>query len=70
MTFDNFSTGWRDALKFGPLIEGDSLDKKSLDRAFKEFSPSAVMHFAALSDAGKRVISQNLYWKSNVLVSC
>ena len=53
VTFDNLVTGWRDAVKFGPLEQGDLLNKCDLDRVFEKHSPVAVMHFAALSLVGE-----------------
>jgi UDP-glucose 4-epimerase len=66
VTFDNFATGWRDAVKFGPLVEGDLLDRAALDRAFAEHAPAAVMHFAALSQVGESIHKPGLYWRNNV----
>ena len=48
VVFDNFRTGWREAVKFGPYIEGDLLNPADLNAAFREAQPDAVMHFAAL----------------------
>mgnify|MGYP000929318082 CR=1 FL=1 len=53
VTYDNFCTGWREAVKFGPCVEGDLADRDRLDAAFREHSPVAVMHFAALSQVGE-----------------
>ena len=69
ITFDSLVTGWKDAVKFGPFELGDLLDKADLDRAFKEYSPVAVMHFAALSWVGKSMQKLGLYWKNNVMGS-
>ena len=66
VTFDNLSTGWRDAVKYGPFVHGDLLDREKLDAAFSEFKPVAVMHFAALSLVGESVIDPGLYWRANV----
>lgn len=66
ITFDNFSTGWRDAVKFGPLEEGDLLDRARLDEVFAAYSPIAVMHFAALSLVGEAMADPGRYWRSNV----
>ena len=49
VTFDNLVTEWRDAVKFGPFVQGDLLDRAAIDAVFAEYSPVAVMHFAALS---------------------
>jgi UDP-glucose 4-epimerase len=67
VTFDNFSTGWRDAVKYGPLVEGDLADRDALDRAMVEYAPVAVMHFAALSLVGEAMRDPGLYWRVNVL---
>ena len=66
VTLDNFSTGWRDAVKFGPLVEADLLDRAALDLAFKDYKPKAVMHFAALSQVGESVTDPGKYWRNNV----
>ncbi|AUH32709.1 UDP-glucose 4-epimerase GalE [Paracoccus tegillarcae] len=66
VTFDNLSTGWRDAVKFGPLVEGDLLDPDALRRAFEEYAPVAVMHFAALSQVGEAMEQPGRYWRENV----
>ena len=49
VTLDNLSTGWKDAVKFGPFFQGDLLDQTVLDAVFTKFNPKAVMHFAAFS---------------------
>ena len=66
VTFDNFSTGWRDAVKFGPLEDGDLLDRARLDDIFAAYSPSVVFHFAGLSLAGQAMEDPGLYWRNNV----
>ncbi|WP_333835430.1 UDP-glucose 4-epimerase GalE, partial [Rubrimonas sp.] len=66
VTFDNFSTGWRDAVRFGPMIEGDLLDPTSVAAAFENVRPEAVLHFAALSQVGESVAQPGRYWRNNV----
>ncbi|MGR3792492.1 UDP-glucose 4-epimerase GalE [Vannielia sp. SX4] len=66
VAFDNLSTGWRDAVKFGPLHEGDLLDRASIDAAFATYRPVAVMHFAALSLVGESMRDPGKYWRENV----
>lgn len=34
VTFDNLVTGWRDAVKFGPFVQGDLLNRAEIDAAF------------------------------------
>lgn len=69
VTLDNLVTGWRDAVKFGPFERGDLINKADVDRVFKEHSPVAVMHFAALSQVGESMQKPGLYWRNNVLGS-
>lgn len=66
VTFDNFDTGWRDAVKFGPYEEGDLLDRARLDEVFAKHKPVAVMHFAALSQVGEAMSEPGRYWRNNV----
>ena len=69
VTFDNFETGWRDAVKFGPCVQGDLNNRAALDAAFAEYAPVAVMHFAALSQVGESMQDPGRYWRNNVLGS-
>lgn len=69
VTFDNFITGWRDAVKFGPLAEGDLLDRDSIKSAFDTYQPVGVMHFAALSQVGESMQQPEKYWLNNVMGS-
>jgi UDP-glucose 4-epimerase len=66
VTYDNFSTGWRDAARFGPMEEGDLLDRARLDQVFARHRPAAVMHFAALSQVGEAMGDPGRYWRNNV----
>ena len=66
VAFDNLSTGWRDAVKFGPLVQGDLLDRSDLDGAFAKYKPVAVMHFAALALVGEASQNPGHYWRVNV----
>ncbi|MFQ5621951.1 MAG: UDP-glucose 4-epimerase GalE [Paracoccaceae bacterium] len=67
VTFDNFSTGWREAVRFGPLEEGDLTDRRRIAEVFARYRPDAVMHFAALSEVGQSVTEPMRYWRNNVL---
>jgi len=69
VTYDSFVTGWRDAVKFGPLEEGELSDRGRLDVVFARWQPVAVMHFAALSLVGDSMKNPGLYWRHNVLSS-
>lgn len=66
VAFDNLSTGWAEAVKFGPLVQGDLMDRAAIDAALAEHRPVAVMHFAALSLVGVSMQDPGLYWRVNV----
>ena len=65
VTFDNLSTGWEAAVKFGPFEKGDLLDRARLDDVFAKHQPVAVMHFAALSQVGESMQLPGKYWRNN-----
>ena len=69
VTFDNFVTGWQDAVRFGPCVKGDLTDRTAIDAAFEEFQPEAVLHFAALSRVDEAMSDPGLYWRNNVMGS-
>ena len=66
VAFDNLSTGWEQAVQFGPFARGDLMDRGSIDRAFSLYRPVAVMHFAALSLVGESMTDPGRYWRENV----
>ena len=67
--YDNLSTGWADAVKFGPFEQGDLADRARLDEVFARHRPVAVMHFAAFSQVGESMADPGKYWRNNVLGS-
>ncbi|MEE9387836.1 MAG: UDP-glucose 4-epimerase GalE [Paracoccaceae bacterium] len=69
VTYDNLSTGWEDAVKFGPFIKGELDDRAALDAVFEEYRPVGVLHFAALSQVGESYQNPGLYWRNNVVGS-
>ena len=69
VTYDNLSTGWADAVKFGPFEQGELTDRPNLDRIFMQYDPVAVMHFAALSQVGEAMRAPGIYWQNNVVGS-
>lgn len=62
---DNLSTGHREAVRWGRLMEADLMDPSSLDRAFDE-PVDAVMHFCARSLVGESVAQPYAYYQNNV----
>lgn len=66
VTYDNLSTGWADAVKFGPFERGELTDRARLDRVFETYRPRAILHFAALSQVGESMRDPGRYWHNNV----
>lgn len=66
VVFDNLSTGWKGAVQWGPLVQGDLMDRAAIDAALAEHRPVAVMHFAALSLVGESMQDPGRYWRLNV----
>ena len=64
---DNLSTGHRQAVQWGELIEADVLDPASLERAFAGRRFEAVMHFCARSLVGESVGKPYDYYANNVV---
>jgi len=66
VTLDNFVYGHRWAVKWGPFIEGDVLDRTALDKVFALYQPQAVLHFAAYAYVGESVTNPGKYYHNNV----
>jgi UDP-glucose 4-epimerase len=71
---DNLLNGHKEALSrvkqlankdFG-YVEGDIRDGEALDKAFLEFKPEAVIHFAGLKAVGESVEQPLTYYENNV----
>jgi len=67
VTFDNLSTGYRNAVKWGQFVEGDLLDQGDLDALFSEHHFDAVIHFAARSLVGESQLEPAMYYRNNVV---
>ena len=65
--YDNLSLGHRDALGDAcELVHGDILDREALARAFADFNPDAVMHFAGATSVGESVERPEHHYRTNV----
>jgi len=62
---DNLSTGHREAVRWGRLVEADLLEPETLDAAFDR-PVDAVMHFCARSLVGESVAEPYAYYQNNV----
>ncbi len=66
VTFDNLSTGNREAVRWGPLVEGDVADTALLADTICDYRIDAVVHFAASAYVGESVAEPALYYRNNV----
>lgn len=66
VVLDNFSTGHRAAVKWGPLEEASLDDAGRLNAVFAARKFDAVMHFAAVSLVGESVKDPLKYYRNNV----
>lgn len=69
VTYDNLITGWQDAVQFGPFEQGSLLDRPRIDEVIGAHQPSAILHFAALSNVGKASVNPSCYYENNVVGS-
>ena len=66
VTLDNLSRGWRDSVRWGPLVVGDIADHGLVSRTIRQYRPAVIAHFAALAYVGESVTSPEIYYESNV----
>ena len=67
VVYDNLSTGHRDFVRWGPLVEGDLLDTETLAEAFAVHRPAVVLHFAACAYVGESFEDPARYYANNVI---
>ncbi len=64
--YDNLCHSQRSAVPLGPVfIEGDVNDRAKLEAVFHEQEIEAVLHFAALIEAGESMLQPELYFSNN-----
>jgi UDP-glucose-4-epimerase GalE len=66
VTYDNLSSGHRQAVQWGPLVEGDLANQVLLDDVLREYSIKAVIHFAAYAYVGESMHHPGKYFRNNV----
>ena len=66
VVYDNLSHGHRQAVPRGAeVLTGEMGDRQALERAFQQHRPEAVMHFAALIEAGESMQAPERYFRNN-----
>src|SRR5215470_12890442 len=66
VVFDNLSRGHREAVRWGPLVEGDLAEREALTAALRVHLVTAVMHFAAHAYVGESVANPAMYYRNNL----
>jgi UDP-glucose-4-epimerase GalE len=67
VVLDNFRNGHRWAVRWGPFVEMDLADRDALRSVFERYRIAAVIHFAALIEAGESVREPAKYFRNNVV---
>lgn len=67
LVYDNLSSGHKQAVLYGKLVEGDLSDTPLLNKTIKEFTPEAVMHFAAFIQVEESVREPLKYYRNNTV---
>ncbi|WP_188607749.1 UDP-glucose 4-epimerase GalE [Chelatococcus reniformis] len=66
VVFDNFTTGHRDFVRWGPVVDGDIRDAVAVADAIRSHDIAAVLHFAACAYVGESVTDPQKYYDNNV----
>lgn len=66
VVYDNLSSGFREAVRWGPLVHGDIRDRTRLLDAIDAYGVTAVIHFAGLIEVGRSASRPDLFWDINV----
>jgi UDP-glucose 4-epimerase/UDP-arabinose 4-epimerase len=66
VVLDDFSTGHRDFVRWGPSVSGDIGDAGLVARTIRDFGCAGVLHFAARSLVGESVSDPARYYANNV----
>jgi UDP-glucose-4-epimerase GalE len=66
VAYDNLVYGHREAVRWGPLIEGDLADRPLLAETIRRHKIAAIIHFAAYAYVGESVEKPEKYFHNNV----
>jgi len=69
ITLDNFSSGKRELITGGKIIEADLMEKEAITEVFKMHDIHAVLHFASLIQVGESYINPQKYFQHNLITS-
>ena len=66
VSYDSLEHGHAEAVRWGPLEQGNIADRARLDEVITRHRPLAVMHFAAYAYVGESVSDPGKYYRNNV----
>jgi UDP-glucose 4-epimerase len=66
---DNFSTGRRELITGGEVVEGDLRELADLEKIFRLHKFQGVIHFASLIQVGESYIDPQKYYRHNLITS-
>ena len=69
VVFDNLSLGHAWAVKWGPLVQADLLDRAALDSVFRSYALESVIHTAGSAYVGESVADPKKYFRNNIVTS-
>jgi UDP-glucose-4-epimerase GalE len=67
VAYDNLVYGHREAVRWGPFVEGDLADRQRLLQTIREYEISAVLHFAAFAYVGESIRQPRMYFHNNLV---
>ncbi len=66
VSFDDLSRGHEWAVKWGPLVRGNLLDRQTLLKTMNQHRPVAIVHLAGFTYVGESVRDPLLYYQNNI----
>ena len=67
VAYDNLVYGHKEAVRWGPFVEGDIGDRVKVAETIRRHEIGAVMHFAAFAYVGELVEKPEKYFQNNVV---
>jgi UDP-glucose 4-epimerase/UDP-arabinose 4-epimerase len=66
VVFDNLSSGFRKAARWGEFVHGDIRDYAAVEEALQTWRIGAVIHLAAVTDTARSIARPDLFYEVNV----
>ncbi|HEX6978348.1 MAG TPA: UDP-glucose 4-epimerase GalE [Alphaproteobacteria bacterium] len=65
VVLDDFRAGHREAVRWGPFVEGDLLDRPLVERTLAAYEVAAVIHLAGSIEVGESVREPARFYRNN-----